>query len=181
MLHTQKVFSYETYNFFTLAKPLSGLFKKKLCLLNEKEKVEITSETCHISGTGDTNYSAMKGKYYYTDCKNFEQYFYALLDPKAEIKEISMRTSAPHSVIYPHKDALSENNRKTCITWALAPIYTNCSPTVFYDESGIQIYKHCYDEAAFVLDTRITHSMENNEHERILLQVTFDSELKDLW
>jgi len=177
----RKIFSQDSYNFFCVDITLNNLLKKKLHTLNKHKKVEITSDTCHVSNEGHTNYSSMQGKYYHTDCKHIESYFYELIKPSAQIKEISMRTSSPHSIIHPHRDALSESDRKTCLTWALTPEYSKCAPTLFYNDIGDEIYKHYYDENAFVLDTRIIHSMKNNEDERTLLQITFDCELEQIW
>jgi hypothetical protein len=181
MLKPKEIFAHDRYKFYSVDIPIKGLFRKKLELLSKKERTLITSETCHVSEKGATNYSSMHGDYYFVDCKHLTWYFEELLKPKSEIKEITMRTSAPHAIIYPHKDALSNSHRKTCLTWAIAPNYQHFAPTVFYNDKLELIYKHYYTSECFLLDTRIIHSMINNSKERTLLQVTFDCEINELF
>ena len=102
----------------------------------------------------------------------------------AACKKCSILLCEPHFIITPHIDAASRSDRKSCLTWVLFPIEpTQCAPTLFYDEHDNVVSSYTYDEYAFILDTRIKHGMINNEHVRILVQLTFDIEphiLKDI-
>jgi hypothetical protein len=105
----------------------------------------------------------------------------ALYPFKSPIQSCVTLIMKSNAAIIPHVDAFDTGNwRRICISWALQPSYENFAPTVFYTADGKEIYRHYYDEKAFVLDTRIMHSVTNNDYTRVIFQTTFDAELNDI-
>jgi hypothetical protein len=105
----------------------------------------------------------------------------ALYPFKAPIQSCVTLVMKSNAALIPHVDAFEAGNwRRICLSWALQPSYENFAPTTFHNSEGGEIYKHYYNEKAFVLDTRIMHSVKNNNHKRVIFQVTFDAELEDI-
>lgn len=89
----------------------------------------------------------------------------------------SLLYNEPRYITEKHID--QERERQLCLTWAIAPTpYNLVAPTIFH--IGDSTYEHYYDENGFILDTRIFHSMVNNDYTRILVQLTFSCELEEL-
>lgn len=102
-----------------------------------------------------------------------------LIGVKAE-KAIIIKCD-PNFIINPHTDIESSSSRKSCLTWVLFPEDpANCAPTLFYDKDYKVIKQYNYNKLGFILDTRLVHGMINNEHTRILVQLTYDLEPEEL-
>jgi hypothetical protein len=80
----------------------------------------------------------------------------------------------PGAAVPPHKDTYpNEYIRSSCVSWALSPNLVDFSPTLFYDDQNEVVYKHYYTNKGFILNTKLTHGMINNDHERFLFQLTY--------
>lgn len=81
---------------------------------------------------------------------------------------------APNAVIAPHTDA-DWYGRNTAVVFPLSNSFT---PTIIY-EDGNQSYTNYPDAYAF--STQAVHGVENNEHERLSLQLWFKENCEELY
>lgn len=81
---------------------------------------------------------------------------------------------APNAVIAPHKDA-DWYGRNTAVVF---PLSNSFAPTIIY-EDGNQSYTNYPDAYAF--STQAVHGVENNEHERLSLQLWFKENCEELY
>jgi hypothetical protein len=183
----EKVFSYTDINFYTLDIKIPALLKRKILTESDRIKTPVVETFCHEGGYSESNITKIynpgsilteaaifKNKNIITAVENIYPF-------KAKTQSIITLTMQENAFIIPHVDAFEAGNwRRICLSWALSPAYQDFAPTIFHNAKGDEIYKHFYDEKAFVLDTRIMHSVKNNNHKRVLFQVTFDAELADI-
>jgi hypothetical protein len=183
----EKVFSYTDINFYTLDIKIPALLKRKILAEANRVKTPVVETFCHEGAYSNTNITkiyepgSVIGDAAFLKDQSIINNIKRLYPFKAKIQSVVTLHMEPNMSLIPHVDAFEAGNwRRICLSWALSPAYKDFAPTIFHNEKGDEIYKHFYDEAAFVLDTRIMHSVKNNNHKRVIFQVTFDAELTDI-
>lgn len=102
----------------------------------------------------------------------------SICDIKAEVVYLLMTT--PHYVIEKHVDDRTAGT-KIALTWPLTPQdLSKMSPTTFHVYGKQKDYHYTTDEKSLIFNTRLPHSMVNNEHRRILFQIRYITSVERL-
>lgn len=100
-----------------------------------------------------------------------------------ECSRITYLINNPFFITTPHIDNLTKVRRISCLTWALAPSNVDdVAPTIFYSHKfpSKPMVVHKWGKEGFIFPTQVRHSMKNNSHRRILLQMAYDCQPHEL-
>lgn len=105
-------------------------------------------------------------------------YLQQLINKKFKINAVVFLKFLPYGYIDPHVD--DSLLRTSCITWALSPNIQDVSPVIYHnDDLSVNEIRY-YTENPLILNTRNIHSVQNNNFERILVQLCFSNPIKEL-
>ena len=89
---------------------------------------------------------------------------------------MSLMYVAPNAVIVPHVDG-KDYGRNTAVVFPLVKDGKSFAPTSIYKDANAS---HLQYDNAYAFSTQVMHGVENNENERLALQVWFEEDCSTL-